>query len=438
MQNQQGQQPNASQQQTVNAAASPVVENSAGSESRAMKALRRVQGVTAPTPPATPVESVQPAAVPTTPVQTSQPDSGELSLDIPVDEKSLPNNIQSQVINDEEIDALNDPKGENFMKLRKKLKATVKVRQELETEAENLRKKVTDYESGLAAPEQIQTMQTRIRELETFEQLHNFKSSPAYRTQITEPLNAAKSSFEDLAVNYGVEPEMVEQALSIDDEKQVNQLIARHFSDPISQLEAKEAIKKIKNIRRQASEADKNPGALAAELENRHAAQEKIVRARKNEVISNTAKGEWLNSLVNARNSQEFPELSFIEGNTEHNEKVARPLLTRSAAEYSKIVKDITESIHTGNPLPPTAMYALANMVQRAYAATLAASERERLLDQIEDLQSSSARNNAMDRPGANGINIGGAGGAPTGSDRQGGGAKGAARRVLDRVTSGR
>lgn len=414
-------------------------------ESRAVKLLRKVATATAaPKPVEAPPVAAKPVDVPPPPAPPKAPtppltQPGEIELDLgepkAADASTPPPAPPTDALmSDDDIDATTEVKGENFMRLRRKLKATVIERKELASKVDELSKKVTDYETGLVAPEEVTTLRNRVAELEVYERVHNFKSSPAYQTNFVEPMAMAKSEFDERAVAYGFEPEQLEHILGIESEVELNKALLRTVGE-IGALEMKSAVKKIRDIRNRSAQALKDPAKVEAELQDQHRSIMEIRNARKGELMANNAKNSWVNSLLSVREAGEFPELAFIEGNSEHNEKVAKPLLQRAAAEYSRLVRDITKSVQDSVPLPTDALYAIANMVQRAYTASVASYERQQLKDELARVRRTIAENNAIDRPGASGMNIGGAGGAPV--PARNGGVLGAARRSLAKVTGG-
>lgn len=404
--------------------------------SRAQSLLNRVQGITppaeAPVAPTIPpvIESKKQEAVA---VPTDVPNEYEIN---PQPKAVAPAPVKEEGYQTEEVDQFisANEKGiseqTGFKNLRTRLKTVTHQSKAQAAELETLRKKVTDYESGLAVPEITAEQTARIAELEKYEKLYNLKATPAYREKIIAPIQAETAKLQSLAKDYGVSDEVLQAAFAAPTAAETNRILSQHFQDDVGALEAKSLIKNIRGIRAEAAELEKEPAQAFTRMQEE---SDRIVaekRARANESIVHTSKDSWVESLTELRADPRFPELSYREGDTEHNEKFVRPILTKAGQEYGKMVKALAE--HGLTEMPKDLGVAMSKMVQLAHQSGILAHQREVLSARVAELESLLKINNGLNRPGVTSNSSAPAPARMNG--RPGVGAENAARNVLSRV----
>lgn len=405
--------------------------------SRAAALVNRVQADMQPKPPveAPPVvQSVKPkqeaVAVP-----TDRPNEYEINPK-PRQEVQAKTPPASQEILDDpsgEIEQIAGKESENDSSVIKKMRSALKnATQQVKshnTELETLRKKVTDYENGLAVPEVTAAQLARIEELEKYEKLYNLKATPAYREKYVKPIEEEKSKLQSLAKDYGVSEEVLNAAFNAPTAAETNRILSQSFQDDVGALEAKSLLRNIKKIQTEAHEAEKEPVQTFSRLqeESDRIMQEK--RQRANEAIVYTSKDAWSEALLGLREDNRFPELVYREGDTEHNEKYVRPTLTKAGQEFGKIVKTLAQNGLT--EMPKDLGIAMSRMCQLAHQAGILAHHREQLANRVAELENLLGIKNGLDRPG---VNSTGGGMVTSNQTSRGVGVKTAARNVLSRV----
>lgn len=383
----------------------------------------------APTPPEPP-KVVEATAVkePEFDINPTKPAADKIELNKePIPKEFLPEDPT------DEIDQLMEPNesiGKNFKNLRTRLKSVNKLSKEQGVELEALRKKVTDYENGLAVPEITAQQTARIEELERFEKIVNFKSSPVYQEKYINPIKAEEEKLAQLATEYSIDPKNLEAAMSATTAADANRILTQLFKDDIGALEAKSIIKNINKIRSDAQEAEKEPAQIYAKMqeESNRIIQEK--RARANEAIAHVSKDAWSESLQHLRTDPRFPEITYKEGDTEHNDRYVRPILTKAGQEYGKIIRTLAEN--GLSELPKDLSVALARMTQLAHQSAAIAVQRDSLSKRVQELEDIINRKNMINRPGVNSTS--GNGTVSSGSTSKAVGAANAGRNVLNRV----
>lgn len=408
--------------------------------SRAANLLKRVQGSNVIVPVDPPKVEEQPQLTPP-PVVDAAPPKEEYDINpkaetppAPPVEEPKKDTIPKEFVPEDptdEIDSMIDPKGttgENFKKLRTKLKTLNTDHKKASEELETLRKKVTDYENGLAVPEVTQAQLDRIAQLEVYEKLYNFKASPVYQEKYAAPIRSDQEKLLSLAKDHQVDPEILNRAFAADSEAETNRILSGAFKDPLSALEAKGAFKNIKRLQAEALEAEKEPAQSLARMqeENDRIIAEKRMKA--NDAIVNVSKEAWSESLVHLRQDPRFPEITYREGDTEHNEKFVRPILTKAGQEYGRIVKTLAQ--HGLTEMPKDLGIAISRMTQLAHQSAAIAIDRDYWKNLALEREALIQQKTHLHRPGVTGNGNGTSGSSSTGAV----GSANAGRRVLERV----
>jgi hypothetical protein len=295
--------------------------------SRAAGLLRRVQGdkVIVPIPPSmeAQVPPEPPKMTPPPVIETDYafeeasplPPAPAAAVEKPVEEpkKVIPKEYLPEDPTDE-IDQLIDPKattGENFKKLRTKLKSTNDEARRLREEHEAAKKKLQDYENGLNVPKVVEEQTERISKLEVYERLYNFQQSPVYEEKFAKPIRETQEKLAGIAKDYGVPLETLNKAFATENVAELDNILSQSFRNQIGALEVKGLIGKIKGIQREAQEAEKEPVQALARMQAENDAIIEDRRARANEVIKDTSRGAWNESLGLLREDARFEFLTF-------------------------------------------------------------------------------------------------------------------------------
>jgi len=379
--------------------------------SRAIDLLKRVAPGTVPAnmssvepvadvPSADEGDMTPPAVVQTSsaPVQTEESDVPQSEVPAPSPVEPVKVSVESDDTDIEFNKDNNIPA--NFHRLRTKLKAVTNEKKELLSKVQQLSeadKRLKEYETGVAVPTVITEKENRIRELEMYERLHNFKASPLYREKYGAPIQENRQKLVALAAEYNVPEEVIDHALNADTTTALNRVLSSAFNDDLAAVEAKGIIKDIRKIQAEAQEAEKEPARAIERLTEEHARiqSERLRSAR--EGIVNKSKEAWVEALDLAKADNKYPELVYREGDSNHNDTVVRPVITKAAEEYSRLVKTLAENGLT--ELPKDVGLALSRMTQLAYQAAVAAEERSRLASRVAELEGLLNKTHKINRP---------------------------------------
>jgi hypothetical protein len=88
---------------------------------------------------------------------------------------------------------------------------------------------------------------------------------------------------------------------------------------------------------------EKEPVRALEGLKAEYKAVQETRMAQRKQAIASTSRNAWISQLHRIRAEGKAKELIMVEGNTDHNEKVVRPVLTQAATEYGKLVNILAE-----------------------------------------------------------------------------------------------
>lgn len=315
-----------------------------------------------------------------------QPDPTDSSLEVKKD-----NEVPLEL---EEPEVEEGPK-KSIKDLRKLANETSRQLQTAQEELQQTKSELERYRTGEAIPEKVKQHEERIAELEHYEQLHAFKSSKAYRKKFTEPLSSLTEQARKVAADYGVDPQVLDQALNIDNKKDQNAFLRKHFDD-VGTLEARDVLVKIRDLAAEMDEAEANSKESLVKVENDIRLQDQREAEDRINRLTNVTRSGWMDAIRDLKSSEEFPELSIKENNEEHN-KIAKPIIENASRELVSFLKILGEAGITD--LPPEAAKVLAKRFLLSQAASVIAQSRSQHYQRAEELLKTSARTSQYVRP---------------------------------------
>jgi hypothetical protein len=298
-------------------------------------------------------------------------------------------------------------KEDNLGKLRKKSSELTRQIEERDTELQTLRTKVEKYEKGEIPHPENETLKTRVADLEKYEQLHNLRMSREYQEKFVGPINELGEQAAELAIDYGIDPQVLSQALGMN-KKERNLFLRKHFQDDVGALEARQALERIDELQDAARAAELEPGQKLQQLQEEFRANELQIETRRRSGIATGAEKGWQGALGELRATGNFPMLSLREGDEEHNAFV-RPILEAGAQEYGKFTKFLAEA--GLKEIPDAAAKILAKRWILSQAASVIAASGAQHFQRAEEIIKESERQAAYIRPPVGGGGARGNGG---------------------------
>lgn len=339
------------------------------------------------------------------------------------------NVMHSDASVDEEIslppEAELNPKAEDFKKVREALKTHKKTAKELLQVKTELETKVKGYETGEILTEETLKLKKRVEELEPLEQLRDLKTSEAYKTRFIEPMKALEDKILESAKDYGVPPQLMEQAANLTSKKDLNAFLLEHF-DGVEAIRLGETIGSLQRLRGELRAAEAQPKTALEKIHQEHLQLVQEKENRRKAQISETSKTSWASALLDRRGK--MAEITPRENDPEFNSTWVKPLTDKAAQEYGSLISHLGQQ--GIEKLDPEFGKGLASMALRAIAYDAAAARADALERELSEYQANIERSNAALRPG---IRSSGANGGPPPSAKPSD-PKGAGKAILNSI----
>ena len=279
--------------------------------------------------------------------------------------------------------------------LKKNFKMTAEEKAQLAAELEQ-------YKTGVVESQKLSEYEQQIEDLKQYQHLHNFKMSKEYRENYEKPLTELKDKAINIAVEYGVDPAVLDQAINIDNKKDQNAFLKRAFGDEVGALEARNALEAVRAKIDEVREAEKQP-LLALERVRREIAEaEERQATQRIENLIGISKHGWTKALVAAREDGRFPELVMKANDPEHN-KYSEPIIRSAATEYGKFIKFL--GAYGIKELPEEVTAMIANRFLISEAAGVLAESRHQHRQRADELLDSNKKYNPLLRPQVGAMN---------------------------------
>lgn len=343
---------------------------------------------------------VQPVSAPVAPPTVTKPSfvDKEIGLELPHDTPPTQKATETPPAKVEDVPQAEvlEAKGpeESLKHLRRKTGELSRTLEEKDAETQRLAIELERYKTGEATPDVVETLRSRVGELEHYEQLHNLRMSPDYTSKYVEPIEVLKEKAVSVAAEYEVDPTVLDQAYSIKSKRERNAFLAKHFDD-VGALEVRSTLEEIERVSAAAQEAEAEPAKALETLREEqriHAAGQDKQRIER---ISSNAKSGWIAALTELRSEGKYPELTLT-GDAE-NDKYVHPVINEAAAEFGKIVKEL--GLNGTKELRGEAAKILAKRYLLSQAAAIAMESRSQHYQRAEEALTSAKREAAFIRP---------------------------------------
>ena len=306
-----------------------------------------------------------------------------------------------EVKEDDELDILPDNStGENFKKLRTKLKETSKTLKEIENDKYTLTQTLEKYNKGEAVPEATQKLlkekEQRIADLEKYEKIVNLKTSKEYVDNFITPITEVKTKINEIAKDYSIPEDVMAEVLTLNNRAEINRFLSDHFDD-VGALEVKQLIDKVKNIEHEAKEAENKPTETLINLQLESTKLSESLEVNRKNKIHEQAESSWDGALDFIKKEGKAKELIFKENDTEYNNTYIKPVVEKARDEYQKLVTGLRDLGLKG--LSPELAHALARMTLHAISSYNSIDTREAAVQTINELEKNVKRTTNYIRP---------------------------------------
>lgn len=306
--------------------------------------------------------------------------------------------IASEPLSDETPEPGKTPE-QSFKDMRKILKKVNTELEENKTLLTQTKDELEKYRTGEAVPEVIQQKEERIAQLEHYEKIHGLKMSPEYQQKFVEPYNQVMTQAQKLAKDYGVGDDVLQEALTIENKRELNSFLRSHFDD-VGALEVRTLLDTARILNGQARDAEIEPQKAMTQLREEFRVQQQASEEKRVTTIKHNAQSGWTSALQELSSSGEYPELTLT-GDVEHD-KIARQVRTEAATEFGKFIKLLGD--YGVKDLPPEAAKIVAKRFQLSQASSVMAASRAHHYSRSEELLNQTRRQASMIRPPIGGV----------------------------------
>lgn len=317
-----------------------------------------------------------------------------------------------------------NPKAEDFKTVRQALKTQKRTAKELLEQKTELEKKVQELTPQI---DELPRLKQRVQELEPLEQLLNLKKSDAYNDSYVKPLNELSAKINEIAKDYNVPPEVMDQASKITNRRELNAFLLNNF-DEVAALEVKDLIAKGQKLTGELVAAEAKPREALERITQEHIALKNQAELNRRTQISETGKNSWMSALLNVRQTGQYPEFTPRENDPQFNSTWVEPLTKKAAEEYGVLVSHLAQN--GLEKLDPEFGKSAASLVVRAVGYDTATARANALERELEEYKANSSRYTSVIRPSVNGGGSSGMGAPAVRPDSP----KGAAKSILNSV----
>lgn len=323
----------------------------------------------------------------------------QIEYDLPVFGEETPKDPLETVDElPEELENVSEKASENWKKVRNNLKAANQARRELEEQLVTERAELEKYRKGEAVPDIVRAKDERIAQLEPLEAIMDFKLSREYQSEIVAPATELRGKLDAFSRDYGVPEEVTRQAVGIDNLKDRNQFLSRHFGD-VGALEVKGIIKELHDLGTKALEMEAQPRESLTSLKAKYQERQQAERANIIAGIEITGREAWSAALNKVAEEGAFPQLIMRKNESptsEYNKKIAANQAL-AATQYGAFMKEMVKAGAT-NISPEFAMGVARNTLLSIMGAKnlKALGEAEQ---RSKDLLANTRRTSTLSRP---------------------------------------
>lgn len=284
----------------------------------------------------------------------------------------------------------------NIKNLRNALKSSRDRVSELELELENKNKELERLSEIDDLKAQLQEKEERLQQLKSYEDVVSLYGTEGFKEKFYDSVDTLREQAVDIASDYGVDEDVIDRALQISNQRQLNDYLSNYF-DTFAVQDIRGIIKEAQQIITDRQKAESEP-ARAREILLTNVAKRKEaenIQARK---ILNTVGTDAWNDMAAAYSNKEsgVALLQEKQGNKTHN-ALRESILKSASQEYGKTLAVLAQN--GLKELPPTVARAMASRYQLGEAAAHAIVQAESLRKENQSLKEELKKFTDYNRP---------------------------------------
>lgn len=304
--------------------------------------------------------------------------------------------ITDNTLEENPLETTRSTKEENFRNIRNALKASRNRVSELETELaakdEEL-KKLNEVDSLQA---ELEETKNKLATLQKYEDIIGLYGTEGFKEEYYDKVDKIKEGVLELAKDYGVDNSVIDQAMTITNQRQLNEFLGQYF-DVYSVQDIRKSIKEMQDIIAKREEAEANPVKTREFLLSNFAKKKDAIEKQSKENIKLASLSAWQeisNTYSNPASGIDI--LQEKNGNKEHND-TRLGILNNSSKEFGKLVAILSENGLTS--LPSNVARALASRFQLGETAAFAIVKSEQLQKENDELRAELKKFTNYQRP---------------------------------------
>lgn len=311
----------------------------------------------------------------------------------------------AEEVQENPVEPKRNTKAENLKNLRIALKGSRDRVAELESELENKNKELEKLSEIDELKTQLQEKEERLQKLKQYEDVVSLYGTEGFKEKFYDSVDALKKQAIDIANDYGVRGDVIEAALRITNQRQLNDYLSRYF-DTFAVQDIRGIVKEVQQIVSDRQEAEAAPEKAREMLLTTVAKRREAERLQARQNLNTVGTDAW-NEMAAAYSNKEsgVSLLQEKDGNKGHN-SIRQAILQGASKEYGKTLAILAEN--GLREIPPTVARAMASRYQLGEAAAHAIVQAENLYKENVELKKELKKFTEYERPLSSGKTVSG------------------------------
>lgn len=304
--------------------------------------------------------------------------------------------ITNNSIEENPLDPARGTKEENFRNIRNALKASRNRVSELETEVASRDEKLKALDEVDSLKSQLEEANKKLEALQKYEDIIGLYGTEGFKEEYYDKVDNIKKGILDLAKDYNVEDSVIDTAIGIKNQRELNEYLGQYF-DVYSVQDIRKSIKEIQEIVAAREEAENNPVKTREYLLTNFAKRKDAISKQSRENIKLASMSAWQEmSDIYSNQSSGVEILQEKNGNKEHND-IRLGILNNSSKEFGKLIAVLNDN--GLQSLPSNVARALASRFQLGETAAYSIVQAEQLKKENDELRAELKKFTNYQRP---------------------------------------
>lgn len=256
-----------------------------------------------------------------------------------IDTKTLPiiDDIDDVEIDTDPLSSTRSTKEENFKNIRNALKASRTRVSELETELASKEESLSKLDSVTELEAKLAEANSKLEKLQKYEDVIGLYGTDGFKEKYYDSVENYKKKALSIAEDYGVESEVIDKAMDINNQKELNEFLGQYF-DVYSVQDVRREIQKAQQVIIEREEAEKNPSEARDLLLTNATKLKEAANKQAIEDVKAASMSAWTEmSEAYSNKTSGIELLQEKKGNSEHNE-IRQSILNTASSDFGKTV----------------------------------------------------------------------------------------------------